>query len=428
MKTAVGFTFSDISVDYMVNALTGFETSKLSFLSNSFNTSLILSTEKTVSLFDNPTLERLSFEKGLSLVSLFKFPSNCSGNKICNSAQRLLELERLYRLQGLIKQSGTSLVGNVMKNYMLGDGLVLSNNVLKFDIGMNSSMSVKSRMNFDKENVAFYGAVEFRETGVNLNMKSNDSLIRYFGGGVLSLNDLQFHIPLLNSLPLTNINMSARITLGAVSSRHKLSTTSTIEYVPRTPEYSHMKAKFSNISLQELIKAFDIQNASIPKLLSSTRFSDDLVARYAPGLYVVDNFTFDGSLQAFGQSWDCSIKPFSNNGTNQLYIISKKLKSPIVLERGLITLQDSQLDAKSGPNLLIEIGPNETEYKLVSFARLLGLGSQTNVEISNSGTGFLVYGSLFNMPPSGLLLSSHDVLGSSTNSTYKVCFPQHRNI
>lgn len=420
MKTAVGFTFSDISVDYMVNALTGYDASKLNFLSNSFNTSLVLSTERTLSLFDNPTLKQLSFEKGLSLVTLLKFPSNCSGNQICDSAQYLLEFERLYRLQGVVKPSGALLFGNVMKDYMLGDGLVLKDNVLKFDIGKNSTMSVRSRMTLPKEDVSFYGTLKFTETGVDLDMKSNNSLVRFFGGGILSFTDLQVHVPLLNSMPLQNLSISTRVTLGAAYSRNKLATTTAIQYVPRTPQHSHMEARFSNVTMQDLIRAFDIKNASVPKLISSTRFTDDLVARYAPGFYVTDNFTLEGNLEAFGRSWECDIELFNNNGTTELDIVSKKLKSPIMFEKGLITLQDSQLDPKLGPNLLIQIAPNKTEYKLMAFARMLGLGSQTNVEISSSGTGFLIFGSLFNMPQSGLLLSSNAVLGSSSTPTFKV--------
>ena len=421
MKTAVGFTFSDISVDYMLNALTGFDTSKLSFLASSFNTSLVLSTEETVSLFENPTLKRLSFDKGLSLISLFKFPAKCSGNKICDSAQYLLEFEEFYRLQGVVRRSGALLVSKVKKNYVLGDGLVLKDNILQFDICNTSSMSITSQMSLPEESVAFYGSLKFTETGVDLDMKSSDSLTRFFGGGIMTFTDLQFHTPVLNALPLQNLDILTNVALGAANSSSKLSTVAKIDYSPRTPEHSHIEARFANITVQQLVKAFDIQNTSLPHSLSTTQFSDDLVAHYNPGWYVTDNFTLNGRLEAFGRSWDCEIELFSNNGTTQLDIISKKSQAPIVLAKGLITLQDSQMDPKSGPKLLIEIAPNKTEYKLVAFARMLGLGSQTQVEISSSGTGFLLFGSLFNMPESGLLLSSDEVLGSTTTSTYTVC-------
>lgn len=427
MKTAVSFIFADISVDYMINALTDSDTSYLDFLGNSINTTLVLSSEKTVSLFENPILKSLSFEKGLSVVSRFHFPASCSKNPICESAQSLLGFEQFDRLQlqGVVKRDATLLSGRMKRDYALGNGLLLKDNILQFEIGPKSTMSMRSRMTLPKDRVAFYGSLKFTGSSIDWEMKSTDKLFRFFGGGVLSFTNLHFSTTILNSLPLGKLNISANVTLGAAHASHKLSTAATIEYTPKTPEYSHIIARFSNITVRHLIKAFSIKNASIPESLSSKMFSDDLVAKYSPGLYVAENFTLSGNIDAFGRNWHCRVENVPNNGTNTLYIMSRKFSAPIVLAKGLITLQDSERDPKSGPKLFIEIAPNKTEYKLITFARLLGIGSDTQVEISKRGTGFRLFGSLFSMPESGLLLSSDQVLGSTAPIAFKAygCLP-----
>ena len=47
-------------------------------LRNSFNTSLVLSLDDDNSLFENPTMSGLSFERGISMVGLFRYSAKTS--------------------------------------------------------------------------------------------------------------------------------------------------------------------------------------------------------------------------------------------------------------------------------------------------------------------------------------------------------------
>ena len=135
------------------------------------------------SLFENPTLSGLSFERGISMVGLFRMPVDCRNDNICVSAKSMLESDQWYRVQGLVKRDGFTLAGLVNRNYVLGNGLVLKDNMLQIAIKDYSTFNIQTKMSFPKEELTFYGNINFENGSAELTMQSQDAFYRSYRGG-----------------------------------------------------------------------------------------------------------------------------------------------------------------------------------------------------------------------------------------------------
>lgn len=416
MKTAVGFIFPSVSADSLIKALTGFDTSQLNILKNSFNTSLVLCPDEDQSLFENPTLTGLTFEKGLSLVSLFRIPEECEDDQQCKAAQSMLESEQWYRVQGLVKRSGFSLAGMVNRDYILGNGLVLKNNILRFKIDEDSSFALHTTLNLPKEEVTFTGTMEFGNGTVDLVMESNDTIYRSTQAGYLGLDKLRLNTSIMDVLPLETLDLTGRLSLGKPETKEEIQAPATISYASMSPEHSRFEAKFTNVTVENFVKAMDIKNATLPIALAEAPFTDGIRVIYDPSRKK-SHFYLEGQMKIFDRYFDCTIQL---RNASHIELVSKNTRSPFVLSNGFIVVQDSSNYSMGGPKLRVRITPNRVNLTIVGFVRVLGIGAETALEVSDDGIGFPMYGNLFDITETGLLFSSRDMLGSSEMSKFNV--------
>lgn len=417
LKTAVGFVFPKIPLNSLIDALTGFDTSNLKMLKNSDNASLVLSPEEDLSLFENPTLAGLSFSRGMSLVGLFRIPEDCEGFKLCESVQSLLESDEWYRIQGLIKHDGFSLTGTVNRNYALGESLMLTDNTLDFTIGQESSFVVHSKMTLPKERLSFTGSLNFADNNVLLDMESDDTLHREFKGGIIRLDNLAISTPILKLLPLKDLRITGRMNLGSVESKTLRSADAVITYQPTRPEESRFEAKFEHLRIEELIGALEMTNASIPRVLSNAEFPEGFMAIYDPAIDNNTNFFVTGPMHIFDKDFDAIMKM---KDSKTLFIDTDNSKSPFVISEGNVVLQKDLAKSTGGPKLHIEVTPQESKVKLIGYAKAFGISKPVNIDVTDDGTGFPIYGKLFDTSEVGLLISSNDVLSSSEDAQFMV--------
>lgn len=418
LKTSVGFIFPKIPMPFIIEALTGIDVDRLKkILRNSFNTSLVLSLDDDDSLFENPTLSGLSFERGISMVGLFRMPTECHNDKMCLSAKSMLESEQWYRVQGLVKRDAFNLAGMVNRNYVLGNGLVLRDNMLELAINDESSFTIKTKLNFPKEPISFVGNINFENGSAELDMRSEDAIFRSYKGGYLTFDQLALNTEIMNSIPLQKLSLTGRMTLGKVGSGHEIMAPCSVSYHAMQPEFSRMESKLSDMTMNKIVQAMEIPNATLPFPLAYAPFIGGLDVLYHPILNAKTNFSMRGKLHIFDRHFDCTIKM---NDSNHIHLSSSNTKSPFVLSNGFIVIQESKEVSKSGPRLNVAIAPFDVRVKIVGFARVLGAGSPSEIKISDAGTEFPVHGNLFDITSTGLFISSPEVMGASDASSYQV--------
>ena len=418
LKTAVGFIFPKIPMPYIIEALTGYDMDKLKkILRNSFNTSLVLSLDDDDSLFENPTLSGLSFERGISMVGLFRMPADCHHDNMCKSAKSMLESEQWYRIQGLVKRDGFNLAGMVNRNYVLGNGLVLRDNMLQFTLNQDdSSFTVQTKLNFPKEPLSFVGDIKFDNGSVELSMRSEDPIYRSYNGGYLTFDQLLLNTEIMKSIPLQKLPLIGRMTLGKVGSGHEIMAPCSISYQAMQPDISRVESKLSQVTMYHIVEAMGI-NATLPFPLAYAPFIGGLDVLYDPSLHTRTNLSMKGRLYIFDRHFDCEIKM---NDSDHIHLTTSNTKSPFVLSNGFIVVQESKEESKSGPKLEVEIAPFDVKAKLVGFARVLGTGSPTEIKISDTGTEFPVEGNLFDISSTGLYISSPEIMGTSDSTSFQV--------
>lgn len=422
LKTSVGFIFPKIPMPFIIEALTGYDVDKLKkLLRNSFNTSLVLSLDDDDSLFENPTLSGLSFERGISMVGLFRMPGECRHDKMCKAAKSMLESDQWYRIQGLVKRDGFNLAGMVNRNYVLGNGLVLRDNMLQLTINDDSSFNVQSKLTFPKEQLSFAGNINFDNGSVELSMKSEDAIYRSHNGGYLTFDQLSLNTEIMNSVPLQKLPLTGRMTLGKSGSGHEITAPCSISYQAMQPDYSRVESKLSEVTMYHVAEAMGI-NATLPFPLAYAPFVGGLEVIYDPAMKSKTNLTMRGKLHIFDRHFDSAVEM---NNSDHIHLTSSYTKSPFVLSDGFIVVQESKEISKSGPRLDVSIAPFDVKVKLVGFARVLGTGSPTEIKISDSGTEFPVQGNLFDISSTGLYVSSPEVLGNSEASSFQAygCLP-----
>lgn len=415
LKTSVGFIFPKIPMPFIIEALTGFDMDNLKkLLRNSFNTSLVLSLDDDDSLFENPTLSGLSFERGISMVGLFRMPEDCRHDKMCKSAKSMLESEQWYRIQGLVKRDGFNLAGMVNRNYVLGNGLVLRENMLQFSVNDDSSFTVQTKLGFPKEPLSFVGNINFDNGSVELSMKSEDAVYRSYKGGYLTFDQLVLKTEIMNSIPLQKLPLKGRMTLGKAGSGHAIMAPCSISYQAMQPDFSRVESKLlPEVTMYHIVEAMEI-NATLPFPLAYAPFVGGLEVLYDPMLKSKTNFSMTGKLRIFDRHFDCAI---NMNSSDHIHLTSSYTKSPFVLSNGFILVQESKEVSKSGPRLDVDIAPFDVKVKLVGFARVLGTGSPTEIKISDAGTEFPVKGNLFDISSTGLFISSPEIMGGTSESS-----------
>ncbi|EDO40832.1 predicted protein [Nematostella vectensis] len=101
-----------------------------------------------------------------------------------------------------------------------------------------------------------------------------------------------------------------------------------------------------------------------------------------------------------------------------LVVDTEHAPSPFVLSGGSVVIQRDEATSRGGPRLHVEVSPNNTEVRLLGFAKALGISSSVGVDVTDQGTGFPIYGRLFDVNDVGLLISSREFLSDMEGTEY----------
>ncbi|XP_028408464.1 uncharacterized protein LOC114531030 isoform X2 [Dendronephthya gigantea] len=418
-RITIGYLFNKLPLTYAIDAFSfgQFPTPRL--LDNSRNISLVLSPVNTESLFVNPSFNGLSFMRGLSLIGQFRLPDVCSLNILCESAAQLLGTEKWYQVQGLVSSRGYTLSGYVDKDFNLAKDLKLTDNILQFNLGNYSYMSISTNMRLEKNNLTFSGYVNFDPNGVRLRMSSDDVWRHPFPGEFLTFDRLQVDVPLLSGVAIDEILVTGLLNFGLSGSLYRIYAPAYLTFTPSNPKDVGFQATMTNITVETITSALNFKS-SLPGVLIKSRFPSSIVARYTPKKKKDKNIDLYGKLDILSRTVVCKLRI---DEKKQITATTSHSKFPLILDDGLITVYADQHRTRLGPRAWFKITPENTKFKLDGFTSFMGLGAQTEIDVSESGTEFTLNGNLFGVTKTVVSFMSPDSLPENGPYLASACLP-----
>lgn len=390
-------TFKHSPLTNIIEALTGFETEEIPFLHNGhIMTTLISSPMESMSklpphIITTPLL-RLPVEKGLTIISLLKFPDNCGDDKMCEAATQLLDQNKIYTTKGVLSTNGFTLNATVMEDLELSDQLKGVNNSLRFTISNTSRMDILTSVRLPETGLVFKGPIHVYKTGKTVLQLSSNSKrwIDPFHMRTVSIKNLKLVSEYSDDVSSKNLDLEGTIALGLQGNGAEIEAPVRISYNSESPALSSFYANFSSISLKSLLKAFTI-DVALPEVLEESRFPTGLMLTYSGKHKLTSDYQLHGELDIFGRSLYCAV---SVSHPGSIKIVTENSPAPIIYARGLIIVQDSRKSKLRGPKIVAKITHKEATVTMKGFVKLLGIESDAELLIHDSGIEFEVEGKI----------------------------------
>ena len=136
------------------------------------------------------------------------------------------------------------------------------------------------------------------------------------------------------------------------------------------------------------------------------RFSD----RYTPKNKKDEILELYGKLYILSRTLICKIRI---DNKKHITATTSHSKFPLILDDGLVTVYADKHRPRLGPRAWFTITPESTKFKLEGFANFMGLGTKTEIDVSESGTEFSLSGNLFGISKTVVSFMSPDSLPES---------------
>ena len=385
---ALGVEFANIGFADLIKQLTGADVKWISLLDRSLKCAIVIAprTMDGVSL-QGEVLRSIPVQRGLSIVGLFSFPSDCLGDDFCEFMKRALGSGTTMQLRSTISSVKQFTFAATVNDIRLGDGLVLSNAGLEFMIGIETSIGLVASLHLTDPPITFQGAIRAGLQGLELKMtmvgiweKVFDLEWLAFGNGLLAIA--------LKPGPVAGFAVGGELRLGKLNSGKELIIAIVLGIDPTMPRRNYFYGSVNRASLEGLLDAFD-WSVDLPRVLSESGFPKGLMVSFAfdhievPGRVIPAGFRLNGTLNILGFTLSCDI----------IIDVPRKIKidihaSPLNLAGGLLKLYKSRDEPSKGPMFYadIKIVPPTVEVKASGFASLVDglLQSESTLEISNT--------------------------------------------
>ena len=389
-------SFKHSPLTNIVEALTGFEIDEIPFLHNShIMTTLISSPMENMEtlpprVITTPLL-RLPVKKGLSVISLLKFPDNCGDDKMCEAATQLLATDKVYTAKGSLSTNEFTLKAAVLDDLDLSGTLKGVNNTLKFTISNTSRMDIMTSVKLPETGLVFKGPVHVYSSGdISMQLSSSKRWLEPLGMRTISIKNLQFISKYQDGVSLKKIDLTGSVDLGLQGNGAEIEAPLNFTYIIDKPLSSTFYANFSTITLRDLLDAFTI-TVKLPEVLETSTFPTGLMLTYSGKHKITSKFQLHGKLDIFGRSLYCALS-LSHPGV--IKIETENSPAPIIYASGLIIVQESRKSNLRGPKIVARISQKDAKVIMKGYVRLLGIEAETEIELRDNGVSFEVAGKL----------------------------------
>ena len=395
VKWVMSFKHSPLT--NIIEALTGFEIDEIPFLHSSHIMTTLLSSpmgdmESLPPRVITTPLLRLPVKKGLSIISLIKFPDNCGDDKMCEAATGLLgqttsqssSKNKVYTAKASLSTNGFTLKATIMDDVIqLSDTLSAVNNTLKFTIGNTSRMDIMTTVKFPETGLIFEGPIHVYKNGdISLQLENHKRWIEPLGMRTISIKDLKFVTKydvtsdddtdaIKNEL--RKIDLTGSVDLGLQGNGAEIEAPLHMSYNVEKPSASTFYANFTTITLMDLLQAFTI-TVKLPEVLETSRFPSGLMLTYSGNQRkLISKYQLHGELDIFGRSLYCAI---SLNHPGVIKIETENNPAPIIYASGLIIVQESRKSKLRGPKIVAQVSHKDTKVTMKGFVKLLGIENE----------------------------------------------------
>ena len=132
-----------------------------------------------------------------------------------------------------------------------------------------------------------------------------------------------------------------------------------------------------------------------------------LSTRYTPKDKKDEDLELYGKLDIISRTLICKLRIDKDK---RITAKTSHSKFPLILDDGLITVYADRHRPRLGPRAWFTVTPESTKFKLEGFANFMGLGAETEIDVSESGTEFSLSGNLFGITKTVVSFMSPDSL------------------
>ena len=313
---AAGLDFADIGLAGLVEQITGQDMSALSLLDQSLKIGLTLSSSALYNIkFSGPTLRKIPvINRGLTIVAIFGFPTNCGGDTFCVFMKEKLGPDASLQLSVNIESFSQFVISAGVANIRLGEGIVLSKAAIEFGVGAKNYIGVKAALSLNNPPLTFQGGIFVGSEGIVLEMDMIGIWKQAFGIPYFAFGNAHIRLAVKPQTLMVALEMGAEVRIGKLDTGKELVAQVYVGIDPEQPNNNFFYGSINKATMQAFFDAFDI-SLPVPKVLAESGFPYGLNASYAvfpknlyyAGIVVPAGVRINGTMDILGYRASCLI-------------------------------------------------------------------------------------------------------------------------
>ena len=415
---AGGFEFLNIGFASVVKKLTGVDVAALKLLDQSLRVAAIISPESMPGVrLRGEILEKISIKRGLSLVALFSFPSNCGGDRLCEFGKGTIGSKASFQLEATISSVAQFEISAGVDNIRLSDSIELRECALFFDVGKETSAGIRATLALSDPQLEFTGELSGGVEGITFRFTMKGLWKRAFGISYLTLGNAILSGSLKPVYPfLTALELGASLSLG----RLEVDVYVGLDVVDPFQNYFYGSVNRS-LTMSDVLRAFH-SSVRLPRVVAESGFPDGLHVSFSAtsrvlspsGISIPRGIVINGTVQILGFRLTADIDV--NLPKNVKVMVTM---TPLNLAKGLIKIFKSKNDRSNGPLLDIDMkvdGVPSVNVVANGYVNFLGgmIESEEQLLITNSLFVLNLRGALFVFEASLRIYASYGSLHAAS--------------
>ena len=357
-----------------------------------------------------PDFRDIAISEGVSVSTVFSWPSSCGGDAFCRVMKILLGAQSKLMLHGTFQNARYYSLIVAVSDVRLGRSVVLKRAGLEFVGGVEQTVGLVGSIELNSPPVTLNAAIKLTPSGVKLEGSMTGCWERAFGVPVLVVCNLFMSMSIAPiPIPISGLEFGGRIEIG--NRRCGLNKLLTAEaYIGINsidPRQNYFYADIGQLTFQRFFDAFCIR-VTLPKPLGESGFpkglktSFSLIGKQLPhaGITIPIGFRFKGTYNILGltSSADINIQP-------------NRLKVSVELPRlnilGVLKMYKSRTEKSKGPFFYADISTTKLPtIEISGFVEVLGISVEGRLLITNTKFEVFVEGRIFGLFIASLRIST----------------------
>ena len=419
---ATGIVLTDVPITKLVKKVTdnALDLSKLpgSSILDATDVAISMSSQNVPKVqqfmqFSIPALSNVEILDGVSLMTAFKFPKDCT-DTACKTFKRLLGANAQLVLKGRLYLASVYISATVPTQIQIYRGINITDVGFEVEMGVQrNAIGLKGTLQIPNPALTFIGGFGISTSGVYLQMSMAGWWTKPFGIPFFAIGNLHLRASIVpDPILLSAVEFGGQGKLGLLDNNNakplEVSMYCGIDRV--FPIENFFQGSFTSLTLPDLLAAFAYR-PSLPKPLREIGFPQGMNTSFAfktkvlpNGITIPRGYFLQGMLKVLFFEAYADVK-LSFNG---IYV-DLTVKPFKIGKSGLVEV--SGRNSNSGPRIFVDVGwnPPRAFINIEGRLKVLGITAYTNLTVDHKGLEFQVSGSFLNYFEAGLKIrSSYD--------------------